>query len=123
MINLFNTKKICHPERIADMQLFYIIYYIDIISLSHKNVNIKAEKIVRKRKPAPKNDADFLNLSYTAFFKHARAIRTSLKSLYFFDIFTLYLILGNFVLSMSIVTSVALRPASSLSNDNITVFI
>lgn len=50
------------------MQLFYIIYYIDIISLSHKNVNIKAEKIVIKRKPAPKNDADFLNLSYTAFF-------------------------------------------------------
>ena len=105
------------------MQLFYIIYYIDIISLSYKNVNIKAEKIVRKRKPAPKTDADFLNLSYTAFFKHARAIRTSLKSLYFFDIFTLYLISGNFVLSMSIVTSVALRPASSLSNDNITVFI
>ena len=48
------------------MQLFYIIYYIDIISLSYKIVNIKAEKIVRKRKPAPKNDADFLNLNYTA---------------------------------------------------------
>ena len=113
-------------EFVPFLTTFYfcaVFAFIALFNLNKLINNIKAEKIVRKRKPAPKNDADFLNLNYTAFFKHARAIRTSLKSLYFFDIFTLYLISGNFVLSMSIVTSVALRPASSLSNDNITVFI